>query len=85
MIDLNSSLYSEVALRYLESKSRADQKINVLKHQSVMDDEKLTEFLQAMKDFFAIYEHMAYSLKEDDRLVRYEVTSATVYLCIAES
>lgn len=67
MIDLSSSLYSGVALRFIERDSKLTKRIDVEKHKLFLAND--TAFFNAMRDFFDIYNLMASSLKEEDRLI----------------
>ena len=67
VIDIYSSLYSGVALRYFERKQGYGQKVEAIKHKLFFEDTQ--SLYNALKEFFAIYEKLTYALKQDDKLI----------------
>ena len=67
VIDLSSSLYTGVALRLIEREKKLTKRIEVEKYKMFLNND--TAFFNAMKEFFEIYNLMAYSLKEEDKLI----------------
>lgn len=66
VIDIYSSLYTGVALRYHERQRNITSKIEVLKHELYYKEDK--ELSTAIKEFFRIYELICLSLREEDKL-----------------
>lgn len=67
VIDLSSSLYAGVALRSIEKDNKLAKRIEVESYKLFMNN--VNTFYNAMKDFFEIYNLMASSLKEEDKLI----------------
>lgn len=66
VIDIFSSLYTGVALRYFEKERSIEHKVEAIKHKIFFTDEVI--FFNAIKQFFKIYELLAYSLRVEDKL-----------------
>ena len=67
VIDLFSSLYTGVALRYYEKEKGLPNKVETIKHEIFYKDD--LELFTAMKRFFEIYELLCLALKEEDKLI----------------
>jgi hypothetical protein len=66
VIDIYSSLYTGVALRYHERQRNITSNIEVLKHELYYKED--IELSNAIKEFFRIYELTCLSLREEDKL-----------------
>lgn len=66
VIDIFSSLYTGVALRYFEKERSIESKIEAIKHEIFFNED--VALFNAIKGFFNIYELLAYALKKEDKL-----------------
>lgn len=67
IIDIYSSLYAGVALRAIERERNLKDRIDIQKYPLFLEDDQ--NLFKAMKEFFEVFETLAYSLKQDDNLV----------------
>jgi hypothetical protein len=67
VIDIYSSLYTGVALRFFEREKGIGKKIEVIKHKIFFED--VNSLFYAIKEIFGIHDKIAWVIKEEDRLI----------------